>query len=528
MNPWLVGASIVLYGGSLAWRKWIDPPPRQGPPTRDLSVPRTDEGAQIPLIYGRCRVRAPILAWVGKPHMFEAQPYFDFGNIEVPVTGNLYACSMFMVLGIPFKEGTNRVHRIWAGELALEKYEAPLFVNHDLSELVGDGGFEGDVRWSLQWTDPPDTATLTMGYVEFFNGNASQQLVDPVTLGPTTRAGQYMTVNDGLNTDETKLQGTVLPERVPGYRGFMSVLLYNGHQGVKHWITGNAPNVPLYSFEASSYPTWPRMLTIYDRIGDDANPIDVIWDILLTSRAKLGIDAARLDGASFVAAAVRCYQEGHGFSRSFEEDRTAAEILTEILEQVGGLIYEDTSTGLIRIKLIRADFDPTKIKKITRRNCDSFLPTSTGWSDLPNKIRVKFLNRAKDYQEDSVTAQNLGSVLVSGAREVVITMLGVCTEELATSIAERELAELSRPLMTATAIGNRELADLNPGDPVMVEWTDPDVAGIVFRVTGANRGRLQSGKVELGLIQDTFYVWRKQAPKPPPFDLPKPPATTHG
>lgn len=515
MNWWLVGGSLIYLGGSWAWQKYINPPLKEKA-QGEVSLPRTDEGAVVPLLYGRCRVRAPILAWAGTPHFFSASSYFTLGDITIPASGDLYACSMMLVLGMGFEGGTNKVLKMWAGEMRLKPYAGLGIPNLvDLPALVGDGGFEDDTRACLLQTMGGDQGSFTMGKVEFLNGNANQQLVDPVTpYGAHTVAGRYMTVNNG--TDALSLQGNQQGRFVPGYRGVMSVFLYNQFGGSAHWVIGAAPQSPQYSFEFSSYPAQSYgALTSYDGIGVDANPVDVIYDVLKGKLGRLGIDAnTKIDVQSFITAAVTCYQEGNGYSRSVESEMTAEELIGEILTQINGVVFEDHATGLIKITLMRGNYNPPDLPVITNSNCSDFKITSTGWQDLPNKIRIVFNDRARDYQPNSVTAQDLASVAASGkVREEVIQMPGVCSIANANAIANRELAELSRPLMTASAMVSREFLRRNPGDLVRVVQSDPDISGVVFRIVGVDRGTLDNGQIRLDLVQDSFYVWRNQTPQ---------------
>jgi hypothetical protein len=516
MNWWLIGGSLLYLGGSAAWKKYVNPPLPKGPPQRYVDLPRADEGAPIPIIYGQCRVRAPIIAWTGTPHFMSASSFFTLGDITIPASGDLYFLSMMLVLGMPFEGGTTKVLKMWQGEQRFKPYAGLGIPNLvDLPALVGDGGFEDDTRRALMQTMGGDQGSFAMGDVEFLNGGPTQQLVDPVTpYGAHTVAGRYMTVNNG--TGPADLQGDQNGRFVPGYRQFASVFLYNkSFGGSEHWCIGPAPQVPAYSFEVSSYPAQGAgALTSYNGIGVDANPVDVIYDVLKAKLGRLGLDPnTQIDVQSFITAAVTCYSEGNGYSRSVEQEMTAAELIGEVLKQINGVVYLNQQTQQITIKLIRADYNPLTIQQINNDNCDSFHVEAVGWQDLPNKIRVTFNNRANDYAPDSVAVQDLASVTATGkVREERIDMPGVCDKTNAYKIAGRELAELSRPLMTATAMVARSFLRVNPGDAVRVTLSNPDVAGIVFRVVGVDRGTLTDGKIRLDLVQDSFDVWRDQTP----------------
>lgn len=478
-------------------------------------MPRVDEGANIPMFWGKCRVRSPIIGWIGTPHFFAAEDYFDSGDITGIATGDIYACSMYLVLGIPFPEGTQKIHRMWAGELPLVKDTTGFVTSVDLDDLTGEGGFESNTRVCRLRNGQGDWASFTAGNLEFLNGNATQQLVDPVTFAPTTVAGRYMTVNQGTTPDD--LNGDLAGEIVSGYRGFLSVMLTNSRANCVHWGLGPSPQLPLFSFEVSSYPASDRALLIYDRIGSEANPAAVLYDIVYSEFGKMSIPYERIDVQSFIDAALTLYQEGHGYSRCIEEDRTAEDIIGEILTQVRGVMFEDNATAQLTIKLLRNDYDPTTIPHVTKDNCDNVRPSGTGWTDVPNKVRIVFRNRDKDYQEDSATAQNLAAIVSEGmkVREEVIDMPGICTAVLAAEVAARELAALSCPLQVISLEVDRSFLRVNYGDPIKVTLSNPDISGLVFRVVGIDRGTLESNKILLDVVQDTFYVWRNQAPQDP-------------
>jgi hypothetical protein len=513
---WLELAAITYLGGRYAWHKIFkeDPPPR---PKTEVTVPRTEEGEVIPLIYGRARVRSPVLAWVGTPHMIPAADYYSPYDPAIEGTADKWFCSMFFVAGVPFLDGTNHIHNMWAGESKLfprlvglpDLATGGTFVNFE--DLTGDGGFEDQARSVLAFT--AEWGTQVGGYIEFLNGKSTQVLFDPITTSPTTVAGRYMTVYEG--SGPTELQGTTSKLVVPAYRGYMSMMLYHASVSpAKHWSIATT-QVPAHSFEVSSYMAIP----IYSdnqgagapRPGVEENPVTVIFDILTR---WLGIPRDDIDGANFYAASIVLYQEGNGYSRVIEKDTKADELLGDILMQMDAVMYLDTSNSKIKIKLLRNDYDPTKIPVISRTNGCLFEPTGVGWADTPNKVRIVFSNRAKAYQDDSVEAQNLANVIANGMKvnEVVMHMPAVCTAAQAADIAARELAHLSQPLITGTAYVDRTQYRLNPGDPVKVNWTDPDIGGIVFRVVNIDKGRREDGKIKVDLIQDSYFVWRSRIP----------------
>jgi hypothetical protein len=121
-------------------------------PLEKPQIPRVDEGATIPLIFGRCRVRAPVLA-----HVRNVQSGFlNPGVPGVPADTILYGMDMLFVVGVGF-EGAgdahkNHLHSIWFGEKKLNMLAPETFdgdgglgqqILAETGFLGGDAGFVG-------------------------------------------------------------------------------------------------------------------------------------------------------------------------------------------------------------------------------------------------------------------------------------------------------------------------------------------------------------------------------------------------
>jgi hypothetical protein len=309
------------------------------------------------------------------------------------------------------------------------------------------------------------------------------------------------------------------PDNIPAYRGVMSAFLGGGQFG-GYWLLGKSPRVPTLGIEAQSLPS-DVSLSITDPTSGyiDANPSEVIKEILTGSYGKLGIDPSLIDNNSFSDAAVTLLNEKNGYSRSVDSAQDAAQIITEILVQIDGTIFTDPASGKIKIKLVRPDFDPNTIPEINQFNCkDLENLTLGGWSDIVNRVRLKWTNRSKGYVDDSAVAMSGSNSFISGQQEVVIQMPGVHRADLADQLAARELAARSRPIARCTAVVDRTFHLVNPGDAVAVRWPKANIAGMVFRVGAVNRGSRKNSMIRLDLIQDYHYVWRDLRPAQPWVD----------
>ncbi len=276
-----------------------------------------------------------------------------------------------------------------------------------------------------------------------------------------------------------------------------------------HWVHGTTAQLPSYSFECSSYPA----VGLYgSQVGDEANPADVIYDLLTGTFGKLGLSTDLVDSVSFEAAARTLLDEAHGYSRAFDELRSASEYIADILKQIDAVLYEDPIDSKIKLKLIRADYVPADCLEINPENCQKIeTPAAGGWTGRANKIRVTFPKRGSQYTDGSATAQNQANAVGQDGivEEVVLDFRGVCTQALADTIAGRELAALSRPMFKCSAIVDRSFLRINPGDVVALTWPDWHISGMLMRVAGVTRGSLQSGAIKLDLIQDFFYTARR-------------------
>lgn len=469
--------TLAYLIGSAAYHRWKDKPDTAKTKPQEVNLPRTDEGAPVTLIYGRCRVRQPVLAWAGTP--------------SVDTTGpGLYRMDLFFVVGIPFPGGTCGFHNVWVGDAKLQIDAQPAFTVATVSSSAlstASGSFIGD-RY------------------EWYDGNAAQEHVNSGGVAVTTFGARML--SSGRSADV-----------IPGYRGYLSVLL---HTLLGSWYVGGQPSLDAYSFEVSSYQAaadYPITGT-YGQIGSDANPINVLWDLLKTKFGKLGLPTTVLDPLSFGIAAVRVYTEGLGYSRAIENAGDGSSYITEILEHVDGVIYEDPADGLLKIKLIRNDYNPATLIEINKTNCIDLVNYNISPAGVPNAVRVVYTDRSTDYQDNSEVAKNPANAVGQSnqVRWLVKRFPGVTTGAQAYKMAVRELAAECRIIEKCRALVDRTFKDITPGDVVKVTWTGPDIAGRVFRVAAVDRGTLDNPTIGLDLISDYFYTSQSL----PPPAIPEP------
>jgi hypothetical protein len=520
----LILAAILI--GDYFYHRWWDQPAKPKPSV-EVTLPRTDDGAPYPIVYGRVRIKSPVIAWCDKPISMTSA---DLGGIiGVADTAVLYFLSQYLILGIPFKDGDQTLFAMWAGDSLLVEDTSGIGSAVALSTLTGTSSDydihdmrEGHVGQALVVNDPLSGWTNT-GAVEFRNGGSTQVLCD-VPFGGESHVGTHMATSSTGSGAWNSLYGTIAAADIPGYRGFLSVFLY-GYESSSHWIVGPSPSVPQYSFEIRSLPaTWlgpEQQVPVHDgditRDDGDANPMDVLYDLLVN---KLGIDPGRIGGPgilTFQAAAKTLYDEGLGFSRCWDQNQTAGEMVGELMRFCEGVIYEDRNDGFIKVKLIRNDYDVASLMEINPSNCTALDNVAMGgWTGIPNKIRATFSNRLDGYRDGSGVAHNQANAVGQDGevRENTVAFPGCCSQATADYLAARELEATSKPVMKLRARCDRSFRNLKPGDPVKLSWPELGVSGVVFRVVSGSGGLLDNNEVALDLIQDPFYVWRGRAPVP--------------
>lgn len=536
---WGLVIELGIFLGIYIYHRLTEDHP--GSTVNTFTTPRVDEGAPIPLIYGQCRVRTPILAWAGSQRNL---PIGRAPNHIDDAPG--YFLDMLYVLGIPFYGGGAELLRIYVGDRAvtptLSSEAAPTYtgdqsgsIAHLFDTAVPGIPIHGPAQsgrtnyWAINQLGslfPVDILLIAeevfepvahFGFVEFFDGSPAQQISDGIddadqeafsdtqaVLEARPLNGIYSYLTDDLDSrvDPPPLDENILPSDIPSYRNLMTACLYR-------WCNGDTASLPTYSFEVSSRSDlfssdWLNVTK------HDADPAAVIYDLLTSPWAKLGIPTEKIDLPSFQAASLTLLAEDHGYSRAIEQVEDAEALVNDVLRQVDGMVYEEPTTGKIVLKLVRNDYDVDELDDINPGNMQATGAgwyQVQGWSETLNQVRVTYTNRAQQYADDTAVAQNAANATGQGKlRSTDIRYVGCCTGELAQKLASRELAFVSRPNVKATCIVDRSFHATRPGDVVTLTWPELDIDHMVMRVAKIDHGQLHAGQITLDLIRDVFDV----------------------
>lgn len=472
--------ALGLYTlGSYIYHRYIEDQP-QGPIPPQINVPQVAEGTPLPLLYGRCRVRTPVLVWSGN-YLHPGQTFTRVFDSSTQTTDH-FSLDAFFVLGVPFygSEG-GTLFNGWAGDTDLN-----VAIN---SSITGQPFLAGDLSSSMTFSIagicPPGAAAQDAPHGAPVTGTVTYQ--DGVSYSVATDfAGA--TLQNGDNIAD-----------FPGYRNQMCMYA--------HIALGLSSSIPSLSWEVvtTSRGSASDMGVIWPTNGD-ADPAAVIHDLLTSPWGKLAIPTSKIEISTFQAASATLFGEGHGYSRAIEQAEDANVIIQDILKQIDAVMYPEPTTGKIELHLVRKDYVLANLQDINPSNAVLDEYTVQNWSEMPNQVRVIWTDPTANYGDAVAIGQNGAAAIAAGNRLRSITRQykGCRSVTLAQALASRELAVVSRPLAKANVTCGRAFYQARPGSVYTLTWPELGISGMVMRVAQVNLGQLHRGEIKLSLIRDVF------------------------
>jgi hypothetical protein len=466
MNWIEIGLTIFTSGTYWVATRLLSPNPKteklKPAQLNEFQVPRSQEGDPVPLIYGTVRLKAPNTLWYGDYSSEPIKTKVSTGIFSSKSVTKGFKYRLGLQLGLCIGTGTIRLRRIWAG-----RFEA----------WSGDQGTDGDIT-----IDEPklfggdDKGGGLEGTVSFYTGGFSQ-------------------AQDAYLVD--KIDNVDLPR----YGGFCHVVF-------KDFYFGTSPALPALHFELQY--TSDQLLTGHGTMpnGWDANPMEILYDLMTSPWARLGMDPSLIDLPSWQAAANTLYDEELGLSLIVGSTNTGKDLVSQLLQHIDGILYHDQGTGLIVAKLIRADYDEDTIPTLNQANVKEIKAMSkTTWDASLNQVRIVYPSREKGYVDTVMVAQDQANVAFQSRVKSVTYSMPACTDQVtAAIIATRSLAQASVPLFKVSLTCNRSLSSLRPGDVFKFVWPPIGLTSMLMRVQNVDLGELADGTITIEAIQDKFAV----------------------
>lgn len=235
----------------------------------------------------------------------------------------------------------------------------------------------------------------------------------------------------------------------------------------------------------------------------DENPIHIIRECLTNPTWGRGLPETEI-GPSYQIAADQIFEEGLGVSIQWTQESPIDEFIAEIMRHIDAVRYEDPETGLQEITLIRGDYDVESLPVLDQSNSSVTKYDETAYSELVNQVTVQYHSRASD-DTASVTVQDTAAITqLGGIINATYDYPGLCSDTVATMVAQRDLATGSRPFARGTVITNRKVYDLKPGDVFKLSDPDLGIEEMVCRVASRTENGILNGEITLEFGEDVF------------------------
>lgn len=358
-----------------------------------------------------------------------------------------------------------------------------------------------------------DTVTLRLtGRVERKEYEGATRIAGPVVQGGTPNPRNayniyqlsvsdppnHFYLNDGVSMETTQ---PIQSDDEPGGVTF-SIPIRDGATVTLSWNDGG---------DGRMIDQKQNVRLIGEGIGEktlahyDMNPAHILRECLTDPDWGMGYAEADLDDESFRAAADTLWEERMGISLLWDRQMPIESFIQEIVKHIDAALYVDRTTGKFVLKLVRADYDASKILKLGPHNVQKIdNPSRPTFGELVNSISVNYWD-AETGKPASLTVEDTAMVQMQGAViNTAVQYPGFSNHDIASRVGLRDLRTLSTPLFTGTVYANRDAAHLNIGDVFELTWPDYELHGVVMRVTGLAFGDGKNNQVRIAATQDVF------------------------
>jgi hypothetical protein len=453
----------------------------------DFQVPTATEDRSIPIMWGTIDIKGPNVLWYGD--LKTTRKRKTKGGQKI-----LLAYQYF--IGIDLLLCYGPIDRVTRLEISDKVYPA----TEDVSGVP-------TARITPAFPITPTEAGLAVDFT-------AEKALGGLTKGGTV-AGTMRMYSGGPNQQRsTYLQGQ-LGTNIPAYVNVAHVV---GEQ----IQVGESTNIGAYIFRVSRFPDNLGLTgtnhIVRGTIDDgDANPMEVLFEVLTSDLWGLSLDPSRIDIQSLRDAGNTLADEQNGMSWIITSVLPAIDIVAEVIRQVDGVFYEDAN-GQFCVRLIRDDYVPAALPIFNETNISKLNDFSrASWSGSQNHVNIGYADRAKEFQATGAMSQDLANVRIQGAEvRGDYQYPGVKHADTAQQIAERELRVLSFPLAKIVFTTNRNGGLLIPGDVVRFSWDRLGIQEMIVRIMQVNLGDIVQGRVQVTGVQDVFRVAESiyQSPNP--------------
>jgi hypothetical protein len=474
LNVFFFVASMVI--GELLRPKPKGPQNAQSAGFDNVQFPTATEGRVVPVVWGTQLIKGANLLWYGD--------YQPFPIIKTQKIKKLF--------------GTKKKKYIagYRYHIGLQ-----LALCHGPIDAIQEIRFEDKTAWKGE------------------QQSGDIEINEPSLFGGDDKGGGVAAIVKIYPGDNSQQIDSYLESHIPllpAHRG-LAYLVWQGPSQNQSGYIGTTPNIRPMHFVVKRVP---KLMNSYFSLGlnGDANPAEIILEILTNQDWGLGLPESQIDTDAFRTAAGTLKREQFGLSMTWDQVSTIESVIDEILRHIDAELFVSLTTDQYTLQLIRDNQENNNTIHLNPSNVirlDSFQRAS--WDETTNEVRVNFNDRNKGFQPSTAAMQDLANY--HQQQEIVSQQVqypGCSNQQLAAKLALRDLRALSLPLAKVNLTTNRIAHSALPGHIVLWDWPDLGIKGMRLRIAKIGYGDLLNGEITLSAVQDVFSLPDTVYSKPQP------------
>lgn len=239
-----------------------------------------------------------------------------------------------------------------------------------------------------------------------------------------------------------------------------------------------------------------------------SNPICFVYDLMVNTIREGAIPETRMDKASFLACAATVFSEGIGVSIILDNSQSLDDAVKSVMQYADGQVFEDPFTGLFTCKLVRGDYNVDTLLELNEDNSRCVGRTKTNWSDTKNTINVNYVDKDKNWTNQSVSVQDLANLIVlqGQVNATDIDFTGCDNAALANYLAERARQAMSTPFTQLEIESHGIGATMRINDVFKVNYPNRRISNMIMRVTDVEYPNVDDSVCKIKAVEDKFGV----------------------
>ncbi|MEN6337740.1 MAG: hypothetical protein ABFE01_26090 [Phycisphaerales bacterium] len=353
------------------------------------------------------------------------------------------------------------------------------------------------------WPAADDATTLAD------DGLTSGWIFAPTLFGGPYSGGGIMGNISILLGTSTQARNAYLVSRVdpavPAFRGLASIVCEQIMWGQSQYPMVLAAMMKRVLVEGDGDERWYIAKAAINTL--DINPAHLLRECFTNDSWGEHMAESQL-GDTWTTVADTLYDEGFGISYWYvPEPGNLKKVISEVLDVIDGVIYDDPYTGLLEIMLVRDDYEASELPVFTERDFQIENFARMLWRNVPGHIILKFCDRI--FPEADAQVSSIDNAIIDKQGRSVPEELDypmICDSTLAATVVNRKgRAMTALPAMLELKC-KRIMSGLHQGSVFKITYDDPTlpIASMIVRVVGINYGGSENQSLTMTVIEDVY------------------------